>query len=930
MPVAATATVTVLFSDLAGSTALMTRLGDDTFDAVLRRHFSTLRQAAAAFGGVEVKGTGDGLMVVFETSVADGVGCAVAMQRGIAQLAATGPLLRLGLRVGVSIGEASFEQGDWYGSPVTGAARLCGHARPGQILVSDVVRALVGTRGGHRFESVGALDLKGFPDPVPAAEVAWQPTPGNAVLPLPSPLATAATGPFVGRRAELDHLREEWGQALLGDQRCVVVCGETGVGRTRLVAELASRVHDDGAAVLYARCARGDAPHQPVADALRWYVLSCPSGPLRVQVGPLGAELGRLVPALRNRLPGLEASTSTRGNADRSDPGDAVARFLNKVAASRPLLMVVDDLEAAEPATLALFRHLVDWPERAPVMLVATWRTDGDATVNALPHFLADTPLDVLRLRGLEPAGVADLVACRLGPASTPTRERLVAELHAATEGNPRLAFEALESVGEAGTDPDPARLIRCPYKGLLAYQADDAAVFFGREELVDTLLARLATAPLLALVGASGVGKSSVLRAGLMAGVARGALSGSSTWRTVVLTPGARPLASLAGALAAVDGGDEDTLAAMLADGSEGLAGAAGSLLGDSSPETRLVVAVDQLEELFTVCRDGSERARFVETLVHGATTPGGRVMGLLALRADFFGHCAAYPALAAVLDVATALVPPMREDELRSAVEGPGRVAGLRLEPGLTETLLRDAGGEPGALPLVSHALLETWRRREGRQLTLAGYRDSGGVHGAIARTAETVYRDGLDDAGRDIARRIFLRLTEPGEGTADTRRRVMLDELSTGDGEATGEVLRTLADARLVTIGGHTAEFAHEALIREWPRLHGWLDEDRVGLRVHRHLTEAARAWSDADRDPDELYRGARLAAATEWAEAHDPELNPTEHEFLDASRDVRDREQRREVERIERQARANRRLRIQLGASSGPSRSPSSSR
>jgi WD40 repeat protein len=319
-------------------------------------------------------------------------------------------------------------------------------------------------------------------------------------------------------------------------------------------------------------------------------------------------------------------------------------------------------------------------------------------------------------------------------------------------------------------------------------------------------------------------------------------------------------------------------------------------------------LLVIDQFEEAFTLCRDEEERREFIERLLDAAErgTP-----VLVALRADFYGHCATYPRLAAAFKHRQELVGPMSEEELRRAIEGPAQHAGLVLEPGLVEAVLRDVVGEPGALPLLSHSLLETWKRRSGRMLTLIGYLQAGGVQGAIAKTAETVYREALSPEQQALARNIFLRLTELGEGTEDTRRRVKIAELTPRREQLQDveEVLRTLADTRLVVIGEGTVEVAHEALIRHWPTLRAWLDEDREGRLVHRRLTEAAQEWDATGRDPALLYRGTRLAVASDWAGAHDSELNELEREFVRASGDA-------ELREIESTRRRNRRLRILL--------------
>ena len=235
------------------------------------------------------------------------------------------------------------------------------------------------------------------------------------------------------------------------------------------------------------------------------------------------------------------------------------------------------------------------------------------------------------------------------------------------------------------------------------------------------------------------------------------------------------------------------------------------------------------------------------------------------------------------------------MTSAELRCAIEEPAKRAGWEFEPGLVDLLLHDIGAhdggapEPGALPLLSHALLATWERRRGRMLTLDGYHAAGGVRSAIAETAESVFTDQLDAAQQELAREVFLRLTELGEGTEDTRRRAALTELVRQSEEAAQlrGVLNTLAEARLITLNEDSAEVAHEALIREWQRLHEWLTQDREGLRVHRHLTDAAREWQALGGDAGALYRGARLAQAREWAAANDERLNEAERAFLAAS-------------------------------------------
>ena len=342
--------------------------------------------------------------------------------------------------------------------------------------------------------------------------------------------------------------------------------------------------------------------------------------------------------------------------------------------------------------------------------------------------------------------------------------------------------------------------------------------------------------------------------------------LPGSEDWALALLRPGERPLRALARATA------------------------------EAAPASRLVVAVDQFEEIFTSCRDEAERAAFVDELVAAARDVQRRALVLVAVRADFYGRCAVYPELSRLLGANHVLVGPMRRDELRRAIELPARRAGLTVDSDVVDALIADVEGEPGGLPLLSSALLELWQRRDGRRLRMSAYEQTGGVQGAIARLAENAYAR-LEPAHQETARRILLRLADHGDGESAVRRRVELAELEVDRDERVAEVLAVLAGDRLVTIGEGAVEVAHEALLREWPRLRRWLEQDTEGRRLHQHLGAAAREWDAGGRDPGELYRGVRLAAALEWSAAHGSELNASERAFLDAGRAANERSQRR---------------------------------
>ncbi|MFG2795500.1 nSTAND1 domain-containing NTPase [Streptomyces pseudovenezuelae] len=430
------------------------------------------------------------------------------------------------------------------------------------------------------------------------------------------------------------------------------------------------------------------------------------------------------------------------------------------------------------------------------------------------------------------------------------------------------------------------------PYRGLRAFEEDQAEWFFGRGELTSTLVGRLRVLAgsgggLLAVVGPSGSGKSSLLRAGLIPAVRGGALAddpeATAGARPVVLmTPGSHPADELTDLLRACD---------------------------DAAP----LVVVDQFEGLFTACPQPSERARFMDLL--GRLRPGPVVIGL---RADFYTQALRFPLLAQALQTQQLVVGPLTQDEMREAIAGPARKAGLEVESGLVELLLRDlaprsfpgdgtdtgeAAHDPGALPLLSHALLATWQGAPSGRLTVTAYHDSGGIRDAVAHTAETVFAE-LSDAQRDIARQVFLRLVHIPDDALTTRRRVHLAELLDPDGPQAGEftaVLAAYVEQRLITADSDTVEISHESLLTAWPRLREWIGADHAGLRIHRRLTEAAHHWKEAERDPGLLLRGTALALTGEWAAdaARSDAVNADERAFLEAS--LRHQEQERRAAR-----------------------------
>jgi WD domain, G-beta repeat/Caspase domain len=475
---------------------------------------------------------------------------------------------------------------------------------------------------------------------------------------------------------------------------------------------------------------------------------------------------------------------------------------------------------------------------------------------------------------------------------------------------------EASRRRGEAGPEIE-----KCPYPGLTVFHTEDAWRFFGRErvitELMGRLAARLEQACPLILVGASGSGKSSLLRAGLLPALADGALRvpGSRTWPHLLLTPTTDPVRELATQLARLAGTEPGAVHAELVADPDGFATTVGRILvswagGGEISGARMVIVVDQFEETFLRCTDDQDRQAFIQALC-AAASAGDAAVGseppalvVLGVRADLYGRCAAYPELLPALQDGQVVLGPMRLVELRAAIEGPAHAAGLTLEPGLVETLLRELGVsngpagaaagaatcDPGALPLLSHALQATWEHREDRTLTVAGYQATGGIRGGIATTAETMFQ-GFDSAGQQAVRRLLLRMVQIGDGVADTRLRVDRNTLivNSPDPALASTVFDACAHTRLITADENAAEITHEALLRAWPRLRGWIDADRAGLYVHQQLTDAAQQWDRDGRPASALYRDTALAVAQDWAQEphHHSDLGTLERDFLTAS-------------------------------------------
>ena len=597
------------------------------------------------------------------------------------------------------------------------------------------------------------------------------------------------------------------------------------------------------------------------------------------------------------KLLGQDAIATTTHGYQLTVPADTVdaRRFERSVDRSRELLLLGEHDRAAFQLTEALalwrgepFSALEGWVgAEAEVRRLQELRLDAEelrieAHIGAGSHreVLAEAQALVgaapMRERRWALLAHAQYLTGRQGDALRTIHQlRSVLSEHLGIDPGPDVV--ALESAilrqddSLLGAPPRAEARATCPYQGLLAYDLHDVERFFGREGDVTACLRVLGRSRLLALVGPSGSGKSSLLRAGV------GAALRDSGRGSRVITPGPHPMKSLA-ALA----GASDTTALL----------------------------VDQFEEVFTLCPDPEERDAFISELVAELAT---RTV-VLALRSDRLADLAAHPDLGRHVEEGLHLVAGLGEEGLRQAVEAPARQAGLHLEPGLVDLLVREVEGDPGALPLFSHALLETWRRREGNTLTVDGYRASGGIHGAVAQSAERLYAQ-TDDEHRPMLRNLILRLVSPGEQGEPVRTRVPR-RLVAADPDH-DRMVDELVAARLVTTDDGSLEITHEALARAWPRLRAWLDDDVEGQRLLHHLSGAADAWDSMGRPDSELYRGVRLVRALDWQAGTTSALTDTERDFLDRARVVAEIEEQTAAERARTQARLIRRLRVVLG-------------
>lgn len=481
------------------------------------------------------------------------------------------------------------------------------------------------------------------------------------------------------------------------------------------------------------------------------------------------------------------------------------------------------------------------------------------------------------------------------------------------------------------------------PYKGLRAFQAADERDFFGREEFVQKLLKRMTSSStltktdehhrFLAVVGPSGSGKSSVVKAGLIPALLRGGLPRSERWFVVEMLPGSHPFDELEVALLRIAPGHAQ-IRGQLGRDERGLLRAAQLLLPQDDSE--LVIVIDQFEEVFTLVEDETIRANFLNMLLATAAAKRSRIHIIVTLRADFYDRPLNYPEFGDLLRDRMETILPLSAKGLERAILEPARHAGVIFEDGLVATIVADVNYQAGALPLLQYALTELFEQRSGRMLTHEAYHSIGGAVGALAKRAEAIYQE-LSAEAQSLTRQLFLRLVTLGEGVEDTRRRTARTELvalanpappplyAVERGEdRIDEIIDTYAEYRLLALDHDpatrtpTIEVAHEALLREWERLRGWLNESRSDIRLQQQLSASAAEWTRARHDESYLLTGARLAQFEAWSKETGLALTPSEHTYLNASLTRREREMQAEHERQSREIHLEQRSRNFLRA------------
>jgi WD40 repeat protein/serine/threonine protein kinase len=578
---------------------------------------------------------------------------------------------------------------------------------------------------------------------------------------------------------------------------------------------------------------------------------------------------------------------------------EGVNAIIQKATAKNPAQRYVDVLEMA-----ADFRREADLSKRSPESIVAQLT-------------LREQEILQMITEGCSNKDIAEHLFITVTTVKWHIRQ-VYQKLHVRSRVQAIMRARDLNLIGsDTTTEPAPGESTYIalpepenPYKGLRAFQTADARDFFGREKLVQRLVQHLGghdkPSRFLAVVGPSGSGKSSVVKAGLVPALGRGDLPGSERWFVVEMIPGAHPLDELEIALTRVAANQAGNLREHLERDLRGLVRVAGLILPDDGSE--LVIIVDQFEEVFTLVENEGRRTQFLDLLYTAATDPRSRVRVIITLRADFYDRPLHYPQFGELVRACMETVMPLSADELEAAIARPAARVGVSFEPGLVAIITGDVHYQPGALPLLQYALTELFEQRTNRTLTHEAYQVLGGTTGALTRRAEELYHE-QDEAGQETLRQMFLRLVTLGEGVEDTRRRVPRSELLAvgGNEDRMDDAIDAYAAYRLLTLDhdpatrSPTVEIAHEAILREWERLRAWLNESRHDIQQQRLLGTAAADWQEGGQDKSYLLHGTRLQQIEAWAAETELALTQHERHFLNTCTAERERQEAAERQR-----------------------------
>ena len=908
-------TLAFLLTDIENSTVLW-ELQTEQMRSALERHDEVVFGAIEAVGGRIVKRVGDGVDIAF----AD-VGAAVAAAEEIQRSLAAGEMLEAGalaVRMAIDVGEVEGRRGDYFGPVLNRAGRMLAAAHGGQVLLSgDAHAALAASESGWQAKALGEVRFKGIGSPVTVFQLLPDGLPRDFPplridrLP-PEPPAVA-----FGRSVRGYELREEIGsgdfgivyrayQPSMGREVAIKIIRPDLVNQPSFVrsfeseARFVAQLEHPHIVSLYDYWRDPDGAYL----VMRWLR----SGSLReaLERGPWNLEpAGRLLAQVGGALSYAHRQGVVHGDL-------------------KPANVLLDEEGNAYLSDFGIAARLDDHQETAPVptsspAYVPPEELEGHTRTSRSDLYNLGL-LTYELMTGRRPPMDGGLPAVKsVRPELPAALDRAIAK---ATAVDPRDRYASVdEFLAASGLAPGAAAprletsytVAENPYKGLRAFEETDAEDFYGRESLVSELISAVGEHRLVAIVGPSGIGKSSVVKAGLVPALRRGVLAGSQIWLISDMFPGSYPYEELTAALLRVAIDRPNDLTEELGRDELGVRRVAKRIL---PPDTELLLVIDQFEELFTLTADNDVRKRFLDALTQLGADSRSRVRVLLTIRADFLDQPLRHPEFGELVKAGMVAVTSPSDDDLAAAIERPAQSVGVRFEPGLVSQIITDVRDQPGALPLLQYALTELFAARSSDLLTADAYRATGGVVGALGRRAEELWNR-LDPSGQAAARQIFLRLVSVDAGGQSTRRRVRRLELRHLDLDPAvlEEIIRRFGEYRLLTFDrdpitrSPTVEVAHEALLVQWGRLRTWVDERREDLVLYRRLREAASEWEDSGRLTDYLPRHGRLAQFESWAGTTDLALSSEEREFVDAAR--------AEAESVTtRQRRANRRLRILL--------------